>query len=196
MRKIPYSLMGISAVLVLLGAACSSAAQPTAAAPSVPQQQPAAAATIQPAPTVAPSVPQTGAGAPICQAATSCQAPTADQTEIGCVKKVPYTNVMVPTGTTFEVVDKTGNFTCVDTGTVQNGKEVLTCHGKPLFSFDLKLTSATCSGAALTTGGGQCQQGYGYDATQQCCAPLTGGGSGGSATVTVNLQGCPLPQSP
>ncbi len=173
MRKIPYSLAGISALVIMLGAACSSAAQPPAAAPSVPQTGGAAAA-------------------PLCQAATSCQAPTAEQAQIDCVKKIPYTNVSVPVGTTFEVLDKSGDFTCIDTGTVVNGKEVLTCHGKELYSFDLKLTSAACGGAALVTGGGQCQEGYGYDAAQQCCAPLTGGSSG-STTITVVLGACPLP---
>jgi hypothetical protein len=192
MRKIPYSLGIISVLLIVLTTACSSAAQPTTAAPSVPQ--PASGAAVQPAQPAAPAAAQPSGGgtAPICQGATSCQAPTADQAQISCVKKVPYTNVSVPPGTIFEVLDKSGNFTCVDSSTVVNGKEVITCHGTELYTFDLKLTSTTCGGASLTTGGGQCQQGYGYDAAQQCCAPTTGG-SNNSTTVTVALGACPLP---
>src|SRR5512141_1314963 len=101
MRKIPYSLAVIGAMVIILGTACSTAAPAPTAAPSVPQA--VIPATVQPAPTVAPSVPQTGgASAPICQTTTSCQALKADQAQIGCVKKVPYTNVSVPPGTTFE----------------------------------------------------------------------------------------------
>jgi len=173
MRKIPYSLAVISALLLILGTACTSAAQAT---------------------TAAPSIAQTGGGsaAPVCQGATSCQAPAADQEKIGCVKKIPYTNVSVPPGTAFEVVDKSGGFTCVDSGMVVNGKEVLTCHGKQLYAFDLKLKSTACGGANLSTGGGQCQQGYGFDAAQKCCAPVADSGSN-STTVSVILGACPLP---
>lgn len=193
MRKTPYALAVIGLFMAVLAAACSSAAPPTAApAPAIPQtgaqsnSQPAAA------PTAAPAQPNNPATAPLCQANAGCQAPDATQAQIGCVKKVPYTNISVPPGTTFEVLDKSGSYVCVDSGRTVNGKEILTCRGPELMSFQLKLNGSSCSGANLATGTGQCQQGYGYDASQQCCAPLTGGG-GGANVITVDLQGCPLP---
>ena len=192
MLKLPYSLAVISVLLIIFGAACTSAAQAPSVAASIPQQ-PVGGAPQQ-APAVVPNETQTGGGstAPICKAATTCQVPSADQAQINCVKKIPYTNVSVPPGTSFEVLDKSGNFTCVDSGTVVNGKEVLTCHGKELYSFDLKLTNTTCGGGSLTTGGNQCQQGYGYDAAQKCCSPVSGNSSN-SITVSVALGACPLP---
>jgi len=40
------------------------------------------------------------------------------------------------------------------------------------------------------TGTGQCPDGYGYDATQVCCAPVNAS-VGGSTTIKVNMGGCP-----
>ncbi len=130
--------------------------------------------------------------APVCQASLTCAALDAEQIPLSCVKKVPYTNVLVPQGTTFEVVDQSGDFVCLDTGVVVNGKEVLTCHGTQLYSFQLRLTNAACSDATLAVGTGQCDDGFGYDAEQKCCAPLSNG-SAGSTIVTVSLGACPVP---
>ena len=194
MRIRTYFLPATILVVTILGAACSSAPQ-QAAAPSIPQS---VADTPAPLATAAPNVPPPapaggGSLAPVCQGSASCVAPVAEQHQVDCVKKVPYTNVSVPPGTTFEVLDKSGNFNCADSGMVVNGKEVLTCHGTQLLSFDLKLTNTSCGGGTLQTGTNQCQQGYGYDAAQNCCAPVTGD-SGGSTTVRVDLGACPLPQ--
>lgn len=131
------------------------------------------------------------AQAPICQATSSCAALNAEQIPLDCVKKIPYTNVLVPKGTTFQVVDDSGEFTCIDSGVVFNEKQVLTCHGKELYSFQLKLTNASC-GATLESGAGRCQDGYGYDAVNKCCAQASADAEG-SATVTINLGACPVP---
>ncbi len=130
--------------------------------------------------------------APICQASQTCAALDAEQIPLSCVKKVPYTNVLVPVGSTFEVVDQSGDFVCLDTGVVANGKEVITCHGTELYSFQLRLTNTACSGATLKTGTGQCDDGYGFDTEQKCCAPV-GADTANSTIVTVNLGACPLP---
>src|SRR5512143_825295 len=82
--------------------------------------------------------------APICQATSSCAALNAEQIPLDCVKKIPYTNVLVPKGTIFQVLDDSGEFTCIDSGVVFNEKQVLTCHGKELYAFQLKLTNASC----------------------------------------------------
>ena len=54
-----------------------------------------------------------------------------------------------------------------------DGKNVITCTGKELWTYELKLTNSACAANALATGTGQCQEGLGYDAAQNCCAPLT-----------------------
>lgn len=205
MKKTAFLLTAVT-LLVLMGAvACSpastgsvqpasgSANQPAATAPAPVEvtNQPAVAA--QPASGSANQPQANAALAPVCQSANTCQAPSSEQVEIGCVDKIPYTNVLVPADTQFEVVDKSGNFNCTDSGTVVNGKTVLTCRGKQLYTFDLKLSGSACGAANLTTGTGQCQAGYGYDSAQQCCAPVSGD-TAGSTTVQVNLGGCPLPR--
>ncbi len=197
MKTLHYALAAIALFVVLLAAACSAPA-PTQQAnnpPPAPTLAPPPTA-IQPAATAVPPVQPSGGGAvvqaPICQASGSCSAVTAEQINLDCVKKVPYVNVLVPPGTKFEVLDKSGEFVCNDSGMVVNGKEVLSCRGKVLYSFQLKLTNAACDSSALQTGTGQCQEGYGFDAAQNCCAPVSAG-SGGSTTVTVNLPACPTP---
>lgn len=176
--KMKQSALAAAALMALvLAAACA----PSQAAPA----EPPSAAAGQPA--------ETTAFAPMCQTGTSCQVPTAEQNEIECVNKMPYTNVLVEPGTSFEVLDKSGDFTCNDSGAVVDGKMVISCYGKELYKFDLKLTNTACGGANLQTGTGQCADGYGYDGAQQCCAPV-GGDSAGSTVVSVELGACPLPQ--
>jgi hypothetical protein len=170
-------LVAITTLVVVAAAACAPAAATPAQLPSVAAGQPIAAVER----------------APICQTGAACQVPTAEQNEIGCVNKVPYTNVLVEPGTAFEVLDKSGDYTCNDSGMVVGGKTVLTCFGRQLYRFDLKLTNTSCGGAALQAGTGQCEQGYGYDSAQQCCAPISGDG-GNSTIIQVILGACPLPR--
>jgi hypothetical protein len=203
-RKIPLAVTTVILVLVA-GTACAPAATPASApapgglATQAPALPPTAAEPANEAP---PSAPTTASGAaqppaaaqsaPLCQTTNACADAAAEQHEIGCVDKIPYTNILVAPDTQFEVMDKSGDFSCSDSGTSVDGKTVLTCHGKQLFSFDLKLTGAACSNS-LSTGSDQCQEGYGYDAAQQCCAPVEGQASG-STTVRVDLGACPLPR--
>lgn len=194
MYKRPYLGPVVALLVLLVAGACSRFVQmpaPTAAVPVLGGPTTAdsgSVATRQPASTVVNTVSQQ---APICQATSSCAALDAEQIPLDCVKKVPYTNVLVPVGTTFQVVDSSGEFSCIDSGVVVNGKQVLTCHGKQLYAFQLKLSNSAC-GSSLQGGSGRCLDGYGYDAAQQCCAPLGANGEG-STTVSVNLGACPLP---
>jgi hypothetical protein len=175
MTRRNYVLFVVAALAITISGACAPAATQAPAPQTGPVGQPVAAVEL----------------APLCQGGGACQVPTAEQYQIGCVKKVPYTNVVVEPGTSFEVLDKSGDFTCNDSGAVVNGKQVLSCYGKELFDFDLKLTNTACGGGNLQAGTGQCQEGYGFDAAQQCCAPL--GGESGSVVVRVELGPCPLP---
>jgi hypothetical protein len=192
MNKRLYPAMIVALLVLLLADACSSLGQmpiPPSGKPLLGGPTNADVGTVpanEPAATVANAAVQQ---APICQATTSCAALNAEQIPLDCVKKVPYTNVLVPPGTTFQVMDNSGDFACIDSGVVVNGKQVLTCHGTQLYSFQLKLSNSSC-GSYLQRGTGKCVDGYGYDAANQCCAPL---GTNGSTTVSVNLGACPLP---
>jgi hypothetical protein len=196
MKKTTYLLMATTVFVVLFAYACGGPAAPaTQAAPPPVEVVP----TQAPAEVVAPS-PQPAATeqtfAPACQAATSCAAPDVKDTvalDTFCVEKIPYQNISVMPGTTFETLDPTGELKCQDSGTVVDGKNIITCTSKELWTYELKFTNSACAASALTTGTGQCQDGLGYDAAQNCCAPLASADAG-SVTIKVNMGACPLPQ--
>jgi hypothetical protein len=193
MKKTKILLVAVTVSMVLLATACGGGQQ---AAPAAPEPTLAPPPVQVQAPTQAPA-PPAQSFAPVCQTTTSsCAAPDVKEnepTETYCVKKIPYVNFLIPEGTTFEVLDKSGDYSCADSGTIVDGKHVLTCTGKQLYTFELKLTNSSCGGSNLVTGTGQCQDGYGFDAAQGCCAPVTAGG-GGSTVIRVNMGACPLPQ--
>lgn len=198
MEKQIIQMTACAGLLVLTASCSASYVQTRTAGPAVPTL--AVDSTRADVATVSPGLQATTAGisagqAPLCAATATCAALDAEQIPLGCVKKVPYTNVLVPRGTTFEVLDQSGDFTCIDSGIVLNDQEVLTCHGTQLFTFQLKLTNAACAGTTLDTSTGQCQDGYGYDSTARCCAAISDS-SAGSATVAINLGACPLPSGP
>ena len=198
MKQKPYFLMALTVFMVLAVSACGGAAPATQAAPppaeAVPTEAPQQAAPTQ-APPEQPAAPaQTFA--PACQAAISCAAPDIKDTEAAntyCVEKVPYQNIAVEPGTTFEVLDPTGELKCQDSGTVVDGKNIITCTSKELWTYELKFTNSACAASSLATGTGQCQEGLGYDAANNCCAPLNAGGSG-SVVIKINMGACPVPQ--
>jgi len=198
MKTMKYVLFSLALLLALMLSACGTPAAPTAA--PIPTQPPPPTAVVEvPTQEPPPAEAPTQAFAPVCQnTSTSCTAPDVQDTiasETYCVKKIPYTNISVEPGTTFEVLDTSGDFSCADSGQKSaDGKTILTCTGKELYAFDLKLTNPACTGSTLTTGTGQCQEGFGFDAAQGCCAPVASNANAGSVTIKVNLGGCPLPQ--
>jgi hypothetical protein len=189
MKKVNYLLLAITIFVVLFASACGSTAAPAPQAVQPPAQvAPAVVAPVEAAATV-----QTFA--PACQAAATCAAPVVPDTialDTFCVEKIPYENISLDPGTTFEVLDPKGELKCRDSGTIVDGKKVITCTSKQLWTYDLKLTNTACSAGALTAGASQCQAGLGYDAAQNCCAPLTGAGDG-SVIIKVNMGACPDP---
>jgi len=193
MQKTKLILMTMTAFTVLLISACggSAPAEPAAQAP-VEESQPVAPAENQ---EVAPAQ----SFAPACQTtSSSCAAPSLTDTlpnNTYCVQKVPYQNILAPAGSIFEPLPKEGDpkfypLICDDSGTDVDGLRVYSCRGAELWTYDLRITPAGC-GAALQTGTGQCAEGQGYDAAQNCCAPVTGS-SGGAVTIKVNMGGCPI----
>jgi hypothetical protein len=200
MQKNWIVVLSAAVLMGLVLSGCASATQaPQAPAEVQPPQQPE---PVQVQPTQgaqAPAEPAAQTFAPVCQTgASGCSAPVVaneDANDGYCVKKIRYHNILVPPGTTFEPIDSTGDFKCFDQNQVEDGMNVISCTGDQLISYQLKLTNSSCGGGSnLQTGTGQCQDGYGFDATNQCCAALDSG-SGGSTTITVNIGACPGPQS-
>jgi len=178
MKKVNYLWLAVTVFVVIFASACNASAAP--ASQAVPPPAAGAAAVF----------------APACQAAASCAAPAVPDTvalDTFCVQKIPYQNILLEPGTTFESLDPKGELKCQDSGTVVDGKNIITCTSKELWTYELKLTNTACSAATLTSGASQCQAGLGYDAAQNCCAPLPSG-EGGSVVIKVNMGACPLPK--
>ncbi len=196
MKKADFPLLVIATVFVVFASACGALAAPRVFPALTKPPLPTVSVEIA-SKQVALSKPPNQAFAPVCKnSAASCVAPdvqNVDALSTYCVEKIPYTNILVDPGTTFEVLDKSGKYSCANSGQKIDGKTVITCTGKELFSFNLKLTNPACSGRNLITGTGQCQEGFGFDAAQGCCSPITGN-KAGSVTIKVNLGACPLPQ--
>jgi hypothetical protein len=164
MKKTTYAMIAMTVLVLLFVSACGSAAAPAA------DQN------------FAPACPAASSG--------SCAAPDVKDTIASdryCVDKVPYENISIPDGVTFQVLEP-DKLTCVDNGTMAKGKHVIECHGTENWSSKVTFTNTACGGSNLQTGTGKCQEGSGYDAGQNCCAPL---GGGGSVTITVNMGECP-----
>jgi hypothetical protein len=190
MKKSTYALLALTGLMVVFASACGLPA-------AAPAQQPAApAAPVENAPAQPADVAQPPAQglAPACQAGTSCSAPAVSDTaalNTYCVLKVPYQNILLDPGTTFESLDPQGELQCADSGTQVDGKNVISCHGKELWTYELKLTNTACGGSSLQAGTAQCADGQGYDAANNCCAPISNG-EGGSVTIKVNIGACPI----
>ncbi len=192
MKKTTYILLALAVFMAVFVSACGGAQAPTAA--PAPTQPPPPPPVEVPTQQIVPAEPPTTqAFAPACQTtASSCVAPALQDTEAlntYCVEKIPYQNIMVDEGVTFESLNP-DTLTCADNGTKVDGKHVIECHGKELWTSELKLTNSACGGTALVTGTTQCQEGFGYDAAQGCCAPVTTD-TGGSVTIKVNMGACP-----
>jgi hypothetical protein len=184
MRNPVLILSAVMVLLALLVSGCQGS-QP-------PAQQPAVQEPVVQQPVVQEPAPAAQL-APVCQtSASSCAALQVQDTDPAnsyCVKKVPYQNISVPPGTTFESLDPSGELQCADSGTISRGMSIITCTGKQLWTYQLRLINSACGGANLAVGTGQCQEGFGYDSAQQCCAPVTGD-AGGSTTIKVNIGAC------
>lgn len=130
--------------------------------------------------------------APFCEtASTGCEAPTVTMLDNKyCIEKVPYAIMSVPAGTTYTTEDP--DFQCVDQ-MHSDGTMRVTCHsltGKELWSFDLQLCNSACSPPALQMETGQCQEGYGYDPVNQCCAAPAPASNDGCTIYQVDLGAC------
>ena len=184
MKKTTYVLLAMTVLTVLFASACGSSNAPAA------QAAPVDAAANQAAPAV-----NAQTFAPACQTTTSCAPANVDLPpyDTYCVIKATYQNLLLDPGVTFELVNPADDLNCYDSGTDVKGKNVITCTGKQLWTYELKLTNTACTGgSSLQAGTGQCQEGLGFDAAQNCCAPITNDG-GNSTIIKVNIGACPGP---
>ncbi len=174
MQKI--SLPVISLLVIVLLSSCLSVFVPVETA--APLQPTIALATNAP-PSIQSVVPVTtlttsAQSAPLCASdpiASACSAPLAEVRDKFCVQKIPYTQIALPVGTTFEPVGPL--LICTDEG-IRGGMQIITCRSPQInYSYDLKVCNSACSAASgLTVGTGQCSEGYGYSAANACCWPV------------------------
>lgn len=171
MQKISLPVMSLIAITLLSG--CLSVFVPVETLAPVAPTSTSAPPVVQSVVPVTPPA-TTALSAPVCASdplASACSAPVAEERDKFCVKKVPYTQIVLPVGTIWEPVDPL--LQCTDEG-IRGGMQVITCHSiQTNFSYDLKVCSSACSAnSTLTTGTGQCSQGYGFSAAGNCCWPV------------------------
>jgi hypothetical protein len=149
MKKTNPILMLTAVFVVIFVAACSTPATP---APQV----------VEPAVEQPPVVPA-DTTAPVESAPTEAPAsggtfvfPDTVASETYCVNKIPYQNLLLDPGVTFESQDTTGELQCVDSGTDVDGKNVITCTSKQLWTYDLKLTDANNASTVIKVNMGAC----------------------------------------
>jgi hypothetical protein len=190
MKNIRFLFVFVAVIAVLL-TACGGPAPAAEPAPVV--EQPAAAEPTTALPTAMPAEPAQPQYAPFCEvsAATGCETPTITMLDNQyCVERVPYAIMAAPAGTTYESQDP--DMECVDQ-MHNDGTLRITCHsisGKDLWSYDLKVCNSACSATSLEMGTGQCPEGYGYDAANQCCSAPAPSNSDGCTIYRVDLGVC------
>ena len=184
---------------IFLLTACGGTTPPEPApllepSPVVEPATPVESAPVEPTQAVEPAAPEPTQPqyAPFCDAAPAgCEAPAIEvRDKAMCIEKVPYVVMSAPEETTFESQDP--DMECVEQDGA-NGK-FITCHSvtsKQLWSYDLKVCNGACSAPALQMGTGQCQEGYGYDAANACCAAPAPSGGDGCTIFQVDLGACP-----
>lgn len=139
MKKTKSILMLTAVFVVIFAAACG--------APAAPATQAAAPAVQQPV-VEQPAVQQPAAEQPTAEQPVTAPLVLTDTvaSETYCVQKIPYQNIMLDPGATFESLDTKGELKCADSGTVVDGKNVITCTGKELWTYELKITTEAGSG--------------------------------------------------
>ncbi len=182
-------LILISSFLVL--SACSMATETATEPPPTPAiETVVVVVTATSQPELSPSPTETEAAPALCAVepgATVCEIPDAEIRDEFCINKVPYILMVFPKGTSFSVEDK--GFTCTDEG-IRGGEQMVSCYGPELFSFDLKVCNAACVPSGAVMEQGACEDGYGYDSTNDCCLRLPTTDSN-CKIIQLDLGACP-----
>jgi len=183
-------LIAMLVLSMLILSACNSIFVPAITPTSVPTAMLLPTNPPPPIQTVAASPTASVQSAPLCTVdplASACTPPLVEERDKFCVKKVPYVLMALPVGTTFQPAESGLN--CTDES-VRDGKQMVSCTGARLNSYDLKVCNSTCSAAApLATGTGQCPDGYGYNAAAACCWPMPAPDAG-CILFTVDIGSC------
>jgi tRNA A-37 threonylcarbamoyl transferase component Bud32 len=102
-----------------------------------------------------------------------------------CNQKQAYTVLEIPMGATYE--SQRDGFTCTSAQQL-GGKQLVSCTGTNLTSFNIKVCSPAPT-ALATVSGGQCAAGSNFDSANQCCAAAPQADAG-CTIYQVNLKGC------
>jgi hypothetical protein len=101
-----------------------------------------------------------------CKAGAGFPPPPVEQTDKVCRAKIPYTTVKIPEGATFTPIDPA--LKCNKEAT-RDGYTLISCTGKQLFSYDLKVCKPPpLSDADLA----QCPADATFDPLNACCAAV------------------------
>ncbi|MFN8414475.1 MAG: serine/threonine-protein kinase [Anaerolineales bacterium] len=142
------------------------------------------ASTVAPTEAVATIAPTQIAFALACSATDAIPTPVVKETNKVCIQKAPYTTLEIPEGATYEVLDQ--GFVCNQQLT-SNGTTLISCTGKQLFSFDLKVCqSPVLSNEEL----GKCSTDSTFNSANNCCAAVPPK-EAGCTTIKVDIRGCP-----
>lgn len=180
--RLKIGLVAIGAVLVfavagffLLRNVLFAAKEPPAAT-----NAPAAALTTAPSVTEEEVLP---AFAPFCSEDITIPTPNVRETSSTCVRKLPYTNVAIPEGATFEVLHPDGSCKIEATS---RGNHILVCTGTPFLVMDLKV----CMPPELSNDDlNQCSPDATYSSENQCCVAVPPEDAG-CTIFEVRLRGC------
>jgi hypothetical protein len=145
MKKTNSILMLTAVFVVILATACGAPAVP--ATQAAPVEQPAQEQPVVPADTQ--SAPAEPSAAPVEPSGGELVFPDTVAAETYCVTKIPYQNLFLDSSITFEPQDPSGELKCTDSGTQVDGKNVITCTGKELWTYELKLTDTSNSSSTV-----------------------------------------------
>jgi serine/threonine protein kinase len=156
------------------------APSPTAISTETPTEVPTATLELTPAPVT--EAPSALPFAPACAAGVTIPSPAVRETNKACVRKVPYTAISIPEGAKFESLSP--DMSCAEEST-SGGKTIVSCTGKQLFSYNLKVCAPPVVSSADA---GKCDQGSTFDSANQCCFVMPP--DAGCTTFKVDLRAC------
>lgn len=150
---------------------------------AIPTDTPIPTATL--APTLAPVIEAASEvpSLPACDAGITFPKPDVKETNKACVEKKPYTALSIPEGAKFESLDP--KMSCLLERT-SNGKSIISCTGKELFSYNLKVCVPPIVSVADA---GKCNGGATYYMPNECCIAPPAEGMG-CTIFKVDLRSC------
>ncbi len=158
--------------------------------PTEEYRQTCEAYNVSPGETALVPVPTDGQPSSLLPACTGsqtpgCSQPTFNTTDAFCVDTNSYGLYTLSANTTFEVL--TPGFACISEEANSRGEPRISCTGPVDMEFQVSFCNSACSNALETSN--QCQAGFGLNAAEGCCAPISSA-SNGCVTETLILAAC------